>query len=75
MTQQSSRGRLTDKEGYLEELSANINSSPQADQKQLEHILGLVEEGKKDSTLVFGGARHGDQVCHHISIDRMLVDT
>ncbi|KAH8817431.1 aldehyde dehydrogenase domain-containing protein [Xylogone sp. PMI_703] len=32
---------------------------PQVDQKQLEHILRLIEVGKKDGTLIHGGNRSG----------------
>ncbi|KAG0650381.1 Aldehyde dehydrogenase [Hyphodiscus hymeniophilus] len=34
---------------------------PQVDQVQLQHILRLIEAGKKDGTLFHGGKRHGTQ--------------
>lgn len=37
-------------------------SSPQVDLKQLAHIQRLVDAGKQDGALVFGGSRHGKTV-------------
>ena len=36
--------------------------SPQVDEKQLNHILRLVDDGKRDGTLVHGGSRYGNKV-------------
>ena len=37
-------------------------ASPQVDEKQLNHILRLVDDGKRDGTLVHGGSRYGNKV-------------
>jgi hypothetical protein len=38
------------------------HDSPQGDEKQLQRILNLIEHGKRDGTLVYGGERYGNKV-------------
>jgi len=49
-------------------LTAKLNGRPQVDRTQRDRIETLVEAGKKDGELIFGGKKYGEKACRHVTL-------